>query len=38
VKPKVFACVISERVMLKGNIGRICFYPMTPYFQVIQLR
>ena len=29
VKPKWFACVLSDRVMLKDNIGRICFYPMT---------
>jgi len=38
VKPKVFACVDSERVRLKGNIGRICFYHTKRYFQVIQLR
>jgi len=38
VKPKLFACVVSERVGLKGNIGRICFYPTAPYFQMIQLR
>jgi len=34
VKPKLFVCVVSERVWLKGNIGRICFYPTTRYFQV----
>jgi len=38
VKPKLFACVVSERVRLKGNIGGICFYSTTRYFQVIQLR
>jgi len=38
VKPNFFACVVGERVRLKGNIGRICFYPTTRYFQVIQLR
>jgi len=27
VKPKLFACVVSELVRLKGNVGRICFYP-----------
>jgi len=27
VKPKLFACVLSERVRLKDNIGRICFIP-----------
>jgi len=29
MKPKLFACVVSERVSSKGNIGRICFYPTT---------
>jgi len=38
VKPKLFACVVNESVRLKGNIDRICFYPTTWYFQVIQLR
>jgi len=38
VKSKAFACVASERVKFKGNIGRICFYPTTRCFQVIQLR
>jgi len=38
VKPKLFACVVSEHIRLKGNIGRICFYPTTRYFQVLQLR
>jgi len=38
VKPNLFACMLSERVRLKGNIGRISFYPTTRYFQVIQLR
>jgi len=38
VKRKLFACVVSERVRLKGNIGRICFYPPTRYFQVIHSR
>jgi len=38
VKPKLFACVVSERVRLKGNIGKICLHPTTRYFQVIQLR
>jgi len=37
VKPKLFACVVSERVMLKGNICRICCYPTARYFQVIQV-
>jgi len=37
VKPKLLACVVSERVKLKGNTGRICVYPMTWQFQVIQL-
>jgi len=27
VKPKLFACLVSERVRLKGNIGRLRFYP-----------
>jgi len=36
--PKLFACVVSERVRLKGNIGRICFCPTTRYFQLIQSR
>jgi len=27
VKPELFACVFSERVMLKCSIGRICFIP-----------
>jgi len=34
MKPKLFACVVSEGVRLKGSIGRICFYPTTRYFQV----
>jgi len=38
VKPKLFACVVIKRVRLKGNIGRICFYPTARYFQVIQSR
>jgi len=38
MKPKGFACVLSERVWLKENIGRICFYPTARYFQVVQLR
>jgi len=37
VKPKRFACVLSERVKLKDIIGRMCFYPAARYFQVIQL-
>jgi len=38
VKPKLFACVVTESVRLKGNIGRIGFHPTTRYFPVIQLR
>jgi len=37
VKLKWFACVLSEHVRSKDNIGRICFYPTTRYFQLIQL-
>jgi len=32
MKPKLFACVVSERVRLEGSIGRICFYPTIRYF------
>ena len=38
LRPKLFACVVSERVKLKGNIGVLCFYPTRRYFQEIQLR
>jgi len=38
VKLKLFACVLSERIRSKDNIGRICFYPTRQYFQVVQLQ
>jgi len=31
VKPKLIACVVSERVRLKDSIAGICFYPMLRY-------
>ena len=37
LKPKLFDCVLSERVRLKQSIGRICFYTTARYFQGIQL-
>jgi len=32
VKLEGSACVICERVRLKDNVGRICFYPTARYF------